>query len=76
MLVNGRSHRLCGIGTRSRRSRFWPRTPQTWSVLVTDLHMPDVDGRQMARFARSLTPPVPVVLVTARTRNAWQRHDR
>lgn len=40
--------------------------PGYWSVLVTDLHMPRTDGAALARFAASLTPPVPVVLVTAR----------
>ena len=33
---------------------------------MTDLHMPRTDGAALARFAASLTPPVPVVLVTAR----------
>lgn len=40
--------------------------PGYWSVLVTDLHMPRTDGAALARFAASLTPPIPVVLVTAR----------
>jgi signal transduction histidine kinase/CheY-like chemotaxis protein len=40
--------------------------PADWSVLVTDLHMPDMDGRALARFAAGLSPPVPAVLVTAR----------
>jgi FixJ family two-component response regulator len=40
--------------------------PGDWSVLVTDLHMPGVDGVALARFAASLSPPIPVVLVTAR----------
>lgn len=38
---------------------------QVWSVLVTDLEMPGLDGSALARFATSLSPPVPVVLVTA-----------
>ncbi|WP_281269422.1 hybrid sensor histidine kinase/response regulator [Roseicyclus mahoneyensis] len=41
--------------------------PSDWSVLVTDLHMPGTDGAALARFAATLNPPVPVVLVTART---------
>jgi len=40
--------------------------PEDWSVLVTDLHMPGIDGHALARFAGNLTPPVPVILVTAR----------
>lgn len=40
--------------------------PDEWSVLVTDLHMPGIDGHDLARFAAGLSPPVPVVLVTAR----------
>jgi len=40
--------------------------PRDWSVLVTDLHMPGCDGHALARFAMTLSPPVPVVLVTAR----------
>jgi len=40
--------------------------PGLWSVLVTDLHMEGMDGRALARHAGTLSPPVPVVLVTAR----------
>jgi CheY-like chemotaxis protein len=40
--------------------------PDVWSVLVTDLHMDRMDGRALAQHARLLSPPVPVVLVTAR----------
>jgi PAS domain S-box-containing protein len=40
--------------------------PAAWSVLVTDLHMPGIDGLQMARFAARLNPPIPTVLITAR----------
>ncbi|MGP9789979.1 PAS domain-containing protein [Roseinatronobacter sp. NSM] len=41
-------------------------TPGLWSALVTDLHMEGMDGRALARHAGKLSPPVPVVLVTAR----------
>lgn len=39
--------------------------PGLWEVLVTDLNMPGIDGVAMARAAAEMTPPVPVVLVTA-----------
>ncbi len=42
-------------------------TPEFWSVLVTDLHMPGMMGDELARFAARLHPPVPTVLVTARS---------
>lgn len=41
--------------------------PTVWSVLLTDLHMPQMDGVSLARHAAGLTPPVPAVLVTARS---------
>jgi CheY-like chemotaxis protein len=34
-------------------------------LVVTDLHMPGVDGVAVAGHARSRTPPIPVVLMTA-----------
>jgi two-component system response regulator MprA len=34
------------------------------SVLVTDLHVPHVDGVAVAEFARSRAPGLPVVIVT------------
>lgn len=37
-----------------------------WSVLVTDLHMPGMDGTALARNAALRDPPVPAILVTAR----------
>lgn len=40
--------------------------PGAWSALVTDLHMPGMDGRALARHAAALSPPVPAVLVSAR----------
>jgi len=33
-------------------------------ILVTDLHMPDVDGISVTQFARSKEPLLPVVIVT------------
>ncbi|WP_416914484.1 MAG: PAS domain-containing protein [Roseicyclus sp.] len=38
-----------------------------WSVLVTDLQMPGVDGLTLARHVADLDPAPPVVLVSART---------
>jgi CheY-like chemotaxis protein len=35
------------------------------ALVVTDLHMPGVDGLRVARCARQQTPPIPVVLMTA-----------
>jgi CheY-like chemotaxis protein len=34
-------------------------------LVVTDLHMPGVDGLAVARHARARVPPIPVVLITA-----------
>ena len=34
-------------------------------LVVTDLHMPGIDGVAVARCARAHSPPIPVVLMTA-----------
>ena len=34
-------------------------------LVVTDLHMPGIDGVAVARCAREHSPPIPVVLMTA-----------
>jgi CheY-like chemotaxis protein len=34
-------------------------------LVVTDLHMPGLDGLTVARQAREKSPPIPVVLMTA-----------
>jgi CheY-like chemotaxis protein len=34
-------------------------------LVVTDLHMPGIDGVAVARYAREHSPPIPVVLMTA-----------
>jgi CheY-like chemotaxis protein len=39
--------------------------PGVWSALVTDFHMPKVNGADLAKVARSLEPVVSTVLVTA-----------
>ena len=35
------------------------------AVVVTDLHMPGIDGAAVTRHARGHCPPIPVVLMTA-----------
>ena len=37
----------------------------TFDLVVTDLHMPGMDGLAVARCARQESPPIPVVLMTA-----------
>ena len=34
-------------------------------LVVTDLHMPGMDGLTVARCARETVPPIPVILMTA-----------
>ena len=34
-------------------------------LVVTDLHMPGIDGIAVARHAQERTPPIPVILMTA-----------
>jgi CheY-like chemotaxis protein len=34
-------------------------------LVVTDLHMPGIDGVAVARYAREHNPPIPVVLISA-----------
>ena len=34
-------------------------------LVVTDLHIPGIDGMAVARWARKRRPPIPVVLMTA-----------
>ncbi len=40
--------------------------PGTWAALVTDLEMPTLSGRELARVAADCAPAVPVIVVTAR----------
>ncbi len=34
-------------------------------LIVTDLHLPGMDGLAVARHARAKDPPIPVILITA-----------
>ena len=45
-------------------------------VVVTDLHMPGIDGVAITRHARGHCPPIPVVLMTAYPASEAQRHLR
>ena len=38
---------------------------ENFSLIITDLHMPQVDGMTVLRKAKELTPDVPVVVLTA-----------
>ncbi|THD82443.1 PAS domain S-box protein [Aliigemmobacter aestuarii] len=39
-------------------------TPGLWSALLTDMHMPGMDGIGLSALAASLDPPVPAVVIT------------
>jgi CheY-like chemotaxis protein len=39
-------------------------SPEPPEVLLTDLQLPDMDGRELAAHARRLTPPPRLVLIT------------
>lgn len=43
------------------------------NLVVTDLRLPTVDGLAVTRHARSASPPVPVILITAYTSPAAKR---
>ena len=45
-------------------------------VVVTDLHMPGIDGVAVTRHARGHCPPIPVVLMTAYPAPEAQRRLR
>jgi CheY-like chemotaxis protein len=40
------------------------RTPQRFSVVITDLGMPYVDGRKVAASIKGLSPHTPVIMLT------------
>lgn len=40
-------------------------SPGVWSAIVTDLHMPEIDGGDLARRAAALIPSTPTIAVTA-----------
>jgi PAS domain S-box-containing protein len=40
-------------------------SPEIWAALLTDLDMPEPDGRALARIAAACVPSIPTVLVTA-----------
>ncbi|MCH8467090.1 MAG: PAS domain-containing protein [Roseinatronobacter sp.] len=46
---------------------------QRWSVLVTDLHMPKINGYDLASLAAGLAEPVAAILVTARPQTLSKR---
>ena len=43
------------------------------NVIVTDLHMPGIDGAAVAWCAHEHSPPIPVVLMTAYSARGPQR---
>jgi len=50
--------------------------PGIWSALVTDLHMPQVSGIDLACTAAGLDPPVPAILVTALAESVGEGRER
>jgi CheY-like chemotaxis protein len=45
------------------------RRNQPYEVIITDMGMPDIDGRQVARTIKNESPTMPVILLTG-----WGRH--
>jgi CheY-like chemotaxis protein len=48
---------------------------ESWSAILTDFDMPGLSGVDLARAAASITPPPPVVLVTALPERAERNRD-
>jgi DNA-binding response OmpR family regulator len=49
--------------------RVAQRAGMLFDIVITDLAMPDVDGREVVSSLRSLSPDTPIVLLTG-----WQHH--
>jgi CheY-like chemotaxis protein len=45
-------------------------------LVVTDLHMPGIDGLAVSRRARAKSPPIPVVLMTGYSTRETEREVR
>jgi len=45
------------------------RKSQPYEVIITDMGMPDIDGRQVARTIKNESPTMPVIMLTG-----WGRH--
>jgi CheY-like chemotaxis protein len=46
--------------------------PESWSLVLTDLRMPAVDGIQLCRMIRSWRADIPIVILTAYAGEAVQ----
>jgi DNA-binding response OmpR family regulator len=49
--------------------RLAQRAGMMFDIVITDLAMPDVDGREVVTSLRTLSPGTPIVLLTG-----WQHH--
>lgn len=49
--------------------------PGVWHALVTDFHMPGLNGADLALLARSMVPPLATVLVTALPKKAFENPE-
>lgn len=47
----------------------------SFDVVITDLGMPNVDGRMVAAAVKSLAPALPVILLTGRGRHLQAQND-
>jgi CheY-like chemotaxis protein len=45
---------------------FQSHVAEPWDIVLTDRQMPEMDGLELARRLKSLSPHTPVILVTAR----------
>jgi CheY-like chemotaxis protein len=44
---------------------------QSWDLVLTDLDLPNMSGLEMLAVLRQMVPTLPVVLCTAKPREAW-----
>ena len=51
-------------GTRGMQSLLWGDNPSTVTVIVCDLHMPEVNGVEAIAYFRSHFPSLPIIIMT------------
>ena len=48
-------------------------TENSFTLVVTDLGMPDIDGRRVAEGIKQISPHTPVIMLTGWGRACWPR---
>ena len=63
--IDGKSYRVSTFTNPSLALEYFKQEPEKYNILITDIRMPEMNGFELARNVKSISPQTKVVAMTA-----------